>query len=79
MSRLCNQQSGVDMQNANIDTRQDLREYSDDELSLWVFNDEGLYSMRRYFFNQPEMLKQYFIFTDEQLDVLMDDLKSDLE
>lgn len=67
------------MQNAKLDTRQDLRDYSDNELSLWIFNDESLYLMRRYFLNHPKMLDQYFIYTTEQLDVLMEDLKIDIE
>ena len=58
--------------------KQDLREFSDQELSLWIFNDESLYNMRRYFLNHPKMLSQYFIFTDAQLEVLIQDLTDDL-
>lgn len=58
--------------------KQDLTQYSENELSLLVFNDEGLYLMRRksYFF---ETLEEFFIYTPEQLDVLKEDLKADLE
>lgn len=56
--------------------KQDLTEYSDNELSMHVFNDEGLYRSRnRYGF--LESLTEYFIFTDSQLDVLKDDLTED--
>ncbi len=56
--------------------KQDITEFSDDELSLIVFNDEGLYRMRR---NSQLIgyLKDLFIFTDEQLEVLEQDLKDD--
>lgn len=57
-------------------TKQDLTQYSENELSLQVFNDEGLYNIRHrgYLF---ETLKSLFIFTDEQLKVLTQDLKDD--
>ena len=58
------------------DCRQDLRDYSDNELSLLVFNDEGLYNMRhkRDFI---EFINEYFIYTDDQLEVLKADLEDD--
>lgn len=64
--------------------KQDLREYSDQELSLWVFNDEGLYRMRRKILldcelNRPSILAEYFEYTEEQLEVLEQDLREDLE
>lgn len=54
--------------------KQDLTDYSENELSLIVFNDEHLYNQRRrsYFIDE---LRQYFIFTDDQLEVLETDLK----
>lgn len=56
--------------------KQDLREYSDAELSLMVFNDEGLYRMRhrRGLF---EILDELFIYTDEQLETLKEDLEDE--
>lgn len=58
--------------------KQDLTQYSDQELSLLVFNDEGLYRMRH---NSQfiGMLNDLFIFTDEQLEVLEQDLDDDLK
>lgn len=56
----------------------DLTEYSDNELSMHVFNDEGLYRMR----NKPylkETLDEYFIYTDEQYEVLLQDIEEDNE
>lgn len=58
--------------------KKDITKYSDNELSLWVFNDEALYSLRRSI-NLKILLEQYFIFTDEQFEVLEQDLKDDLE
>lgn len=53
--------------------KQDLTEYSENELSLIVFNDEGLYRMRR---NSQFLgyLNDHFIFTDDQLETLQNDL-----
>ena len=54
-------------------SKQDLTEYSDSELSLMVFNDEGLYRMRR----RPglkELLEEYFVFTEEQWEQLENDI-----
>ncbi len=58
--------------------KQDLREYSDNELSLLVFNDEDLYleRHRRGFLN---VIDELFIYTDAQLEVLKQDLADDLE
>lgn len=56
--------------------KQDLTQYSDNELSLVVMNDEGLYRMRR---NSQfiGLLKDLFLFTEEQLEVLEQDLKDE--
>jgi len=59
------------------DTRQDLTIYSDNELSLIVFNDESWYRMRRNEGHLIDTLKQFFQFTDDQLDVLKRDLEDD--
>jgi hypothetical protein len=62
----------------------DLREYSSAELSLLVFNDEGLYKMRRSILrdceaNKPSILAELFEYTEGQLEELVIDLKADLE
>lgn len=59
--------------------KQDLTVYSDDELSLLVFNDEGLYRMRRNKKALIEHLSDIFIFTSDQLNVLETDLNEDLK
>ena len=56
----------------------DLTGYSENELSLNVLNDEGLYLIR----HKPElkeMLNTLFIYTNKQMEVLEQDLKDDLE
>lgn len=57
--------------------KQDITGYSDQELSLLVFNDVYLYNMR----HNSEFLSfinDHFVFTEEQLEVLEQDLKDDL-
>ena len=58
---------------------QDITMYGDDELSLMVFNDEGLYLIRDDVFYLLEVLEENFTFTDEQKDVLLQDINDDLE
>ena len=55
----------------------DLRECSEDELSLQVFNDEHLYYARHKSY-LIELLHERFLFTDDQYAVLEQDLKDDL-
>lgn len=57
---------------------QDITMYSDDELSLIVFNDEGLYNERKYS-SFLDTIDEFFIYTDEQLSVLIQDLTDDAE
>ena len=59
-------------------SKQDLTEYSEDELSLFVMNDECLYRMRREFLRSTNVLDDCFIYTSEQLDILREDIESDL-
>jgi hypothetical protein len=59
--------------------KQDLTGYSDSELSLIVFNDECLYRQRRRRASLVETLREFFIFTDEQLQELNNDLDADEE
>jgi len=56
--------------------KQDLTLYSDDELSLIVMNDEGLY-LQRKLPNFISTLKEIFTFTPEQLAVLQKYLEDD--
>ena len=53
----------------------DIRQFSDDELSLIVFNSESLYRQRRRldFIN---MISKWFIYTNAQLKVLKNDLNN---
>jgi hypothetical protein len=57
--------------------KQDLTMHSENELSLWVFNDEGLYRMR-YRKGFKDTLDELFEYTDKQWQVLVEDLESDL-
>lgn len=59
--------------------KQDLREYSDNELSLLVFNDETLYKLRRQFLIGTGLLDDMFLYTNEQLETLIEDVKQDLD
>lgn len=56
--------------------RQDLRSYSENELSLMVFNTEHLYLARRRM-NFSDLLSDCFLYTDEQFDILLIDLELD--
>lgn len=57
---------------------EDLTQYSDQELSLRVFNTEWLYRMRSQ--NALfEALDGAFIYTEEQKEILIQDLKDDEE
>ena len=68
------------MRTQPADSRTDLTEYSDAELSLHVMNDYELYKMRR----QPlrylrATLEEIFIFTTEQWEDLVETIEADLE
>ena len=58
--------------------KQDITIYSDNELSLIVFNDEYLYKLRHNERALLETLNEFFIFNDEQLETLKDDLQDDV-
>lgn len=60
---------------------QDITEYSENELSLIVMNDEVLYKMRKQILRDGKIsvLSDIFKYTDEQFDVLLQDIKDDLE
>lgn len=55
----------------------DITHHSDSELSLMVFNDEGLYRMRKSKRALMEILNEYFIYNNEQLAELEADLEAD--
>ena len=55
----------------------DLTEYSDNELSLTVYNHEGLYLMR-HDYGLLDELKEWYLFTDAQRNVLFEDLEGEL-
>jgi hypothetical protein len=57
--------------------KQDLTQYSDDELSLVVMNDEYFYKIRKSILRDPSQLNEWFIFTDDQLEVLKTDLQEE--
>lgn len=59
-------------------SRQDLREFGDNELSLVVFNDEGLYNLRNTKGFMCIVMGLYLV-TDKQLNVLEDDLTDEDE
>lgn len=55
----------------------DITSYSDRELSLHVYNNEFLYK-RRFSLNKEE-LKEYFLFTNNQWEELLEDLEEEKE
>lgn len=63
----------------NICGKEDLKDYTDDELSLRVFNDETLYHMRHNRKVLLETLSELFDFTNEQETELLIDLDDDEE
>lgn len=64
--------------------KQDIRQHSEQELSLIVMKDEGLYNMRRSILracdqSRPSILSDLFEYTEEQLQILVQDIREDLE
>ena len=57
--------------------KQDIRHYSDSELSLIVMNDEGLYRMRHDRGVLLEVIDELFIYNEEQKEELFSDLDED--
>ena len=61
---------------------QDLTQYTDQELSLRVFNEEYFYIERNHNGNSnylKALINEEFHYTSEQMDVLEQDLIDDLE
>tara|TARA_R110000823_G_scaffold201784_2_gene332680 strand:- start:7765 stop:7950 length:186 start_codon:yes stop_codon:yes gene_type:complete len=56
--------------------KQDLTRYSDDELSLVVFNTERLYVMRTSV-DLLDEIAMFFYYTPKQLEVLIHDLEEE--
>lgn len=59
--------------------KKNITEYSEDELSLLVMNDEGLYNLRRNHDLLKEVLDSCYVYTPNQMAVLEYDLMSDEE
>ena len=60
-------------------TMENLTEYSDQELSNWVFNTECLYNARNDQAELMRIINSSFIFTNKQLEVLKSDLEEEQE
>lgn len=58
--------------------KQNITMYTENELSLLIFNDECLYKMRRQILRNPSLLDDIFIYTNEQLEIALNDLIEDL-
>lgn len=56
---------------------QDLTQYSDDELSLVVFNTEDLYLLRHDIDLLLGVLNEAYLYTDIQKDILIQDIEQD--
>lgn len=59
--------------------KQDITNCTENELSMIVFNVEGFYRMRHDEKRLIGALSSHYTFTDEQLDVLKQDLIEDRE
>lgn len=57
-----------------MEERTDIRDQSENKLSLIVFNNEFLYNQRRRS-NFVELLNDLYLYTDEQFEVLKKDLE----
>ena len=54
-----------------------LTQYTDNELSLMVFNDKYFYNERKNVEYLKALISEEFIYTDEQMRVLDEDLEAD--
>ena len=54
-----------------MNTKTDITDYSEDELTLIVMNDYNLYKMRKSLLKDHSILDEYFIYTEEQLDLIL--------
>lgn len=63
---------------SKFESRQDIRQYSDRELSLIIFNTEHLYrAMHRP--NFLAVIQDCFLYNDNQMVTLIADIEEDLE
>lgn len=60
-----------------FDYREDITKYSDDELSLRVFNDEYYYHERKDWNYLKALIMEQFVYTDAQLETLINDLEEE--
>ena len=60
-----------------VNIMNDITRYDENELSLNVFNDEYLYNARLNKSYLIDIINETFIYTDEQMDVLIQDLDDD--
>jgi hypothetical protein len=58
--------------------KMDLTQYSENELSMLVFNIEFLYNMRRNIKELKLELDEIYDYTEEQFEILVNDIKEDL-
>lgn len=56
---------------------QDIKQYSDKELSLLIYNDEYLYKQRHEFYKSPSALGIFFEYRPEQLETFLSDYESE--
>ena len=57
--------------------KEDLREYSDEELSRRVFGDEFLYCVRYNMKQLNAVLDEIFVYSDEQYNELVKDIEAE--
>ena len=62
-----------------VSQRRNLTQYSDDELSLSVFNEEYFYIERKHTPYLMALINEEFTYTPAQMSVLVQDLKDDME
>jgi len=58
--------------------KMDLTQYSENELSMLVFNIEFLYNMRRNIKELKLELDEIYDYTEEQFEILVNDIKENL-
>lgn len=58
-------------------SKNNITNYSDDELSLYVFNDEYLYNLRYNIDILKSVLDENFIYNEDQYNTLLNDIEDD--
>ena len=59
--------------------KKDIRKYNDNELALLVMNNEYYYSLLDDIKLLFKLIKQNFIYTDKQQQILIDHIRNDYE